>query len=224
MSRRFAIIGLVAGLCASTVLLGLLAGFVPQHEGPEIRRRASNTVVVLRAEDFPAPIVASSEGGYRWSVRESAVPPGASVPPASAGSTALRENVVMFLEEGVSLLTAGHPKLVGSDVAADAFIPLLPLDGSPDHLFLVAAPPADYGETLDIGGRPVRWLAVQDAGIRRLDPECDLSHPVASLPSIREEQILPLPRMRAFNTGDTFTRARRYKELVERSARRFGLS
>lgn len=223
MSRKFAIISLVTGLCAGAVILGLLAGFVPQREGPEIRRRASTHVAVLRKEDLPLPIVSSPEG-ERWSLRAEAAPPGTAVPRPPLERTPLRDNVILFLEEGVSLFTEGAPKAVDGELAPDAFVPLLPLDGSPDPLFLVGASPADYGESLDIGGRPVRWLAAQDAAIRRLDPECDPSHPVASLNSVREDRVLSLLPMYASSSGDTFTRARRYKDLVERSSRRFGLS
>ena len=47
MKRRTALLLLMLGLLTALLVLGLLAGFVPQTEGPELRRRANPRVVSL---------------------------------------------------------------------------------------------------------------------------------------------------------------------------------
>ena len=62
MKRRKTLLLISLGLAAALLVLGLLAGFVPQSEGPELRRLASGVVARLRPEDLPAPIVAQGDG------------------------------------------------------------------------------------------------------------------------------------------------------------------
>ena len=62
MLRRKTLVILSLSLGSALLLLGLLAGFVPQSEGPEVRRRASAHVVSLRPEDLPEPIVSRGDG------------------------------------------------------------------------------------------------------------------------------------------------------------------
>ena len=69
MKRRNTLLLISLGLAAALLVLGLLAGFVPQSEGPELRRRASGVVARLRPEDMPTPIVAQGDGARLWAVR-----------------------------------------------------------------------------------------------------------------------------------------------------------
>ncbi|RXE68017.1 lytic transglycosylase, partial [Muribaculaceae bacterium Isolate-002 (NCI)] len=62
MLRRKPLVILSLSLGGALLLLGLLAGFVPQSEGPEVRRRASAHVVSLRPEDLPEPILPLGDG------------------------------------------------------------------------------------------------------------------------------------------------------------------
>lgn len=61
----------LAGACCALVL-GLLTGFAPTDEGPEIRRRASALLVSPGPEDVPEPIVQRGDGVRVWAVRQPA--------------------------------------------------------------------------------------------------------------------------------------------------------
>ena len=73
MKQRNTILLISLGL-AALLVLGLLAGFVPQSEGPELRRRASGMVARLRPEDMPIPIQAQGDGIRQWAVRGAVEP------------------------------------------------------------------------------------------------------------------------------------------------------
>lgn len=62
---------LIISLClgSALLLLGMLAGFVPHSEGPEVRRRASDHVISLQPEDLPEPIVSQGDGTRLWAIR-----------------------------------------------------------------------------------------------------------------------------------------------------------
>ena len=74
MKQRNTILLISLGLAAALLVLGLLAGFVPQSEGPELRRRASGMVARLRPEDMPVPIQAQGDGIRQWAVRGAVEP------------------------------------------------------------------------------------------------------------------------------------------------------
>lgn len=74
MKQRNTILLISLGLAAALLVLGLLAGFVPQSEGPELRRRASGMVARLRPEDMPVPIQAQGDGVRQWAVRGAVEP------------------------------------------------------------------------------------------------------------------------------------------------------
>ena len=74
MKQRNTILLISLGLAAALLVLGLLAGFVPQSEGPELRRRASGMVARLRPEDMPIPIQAQGDGIRQWAVRGAVEP------------------------------------------------------------------------------------------------------------------------------------------------------
>lgn len=231
--KACAVLTMVLGLTVLT--LGLLSGFVPQREGPEIRRRVSPVVAVLHAEDIPAHLNAIAPGEGRSAVRRSVN--SAQALPAQLISTDAdkRNQMVMFLDEGVSLSTVDGPKIIENAVLTYNYAPMLPLDGSPEALYLTAALPADYGESLDTTGKPLRWQGESYASYRRIDPEC-LLQPydqspapleeamLAALPALRPAGEALRPNLRPFDSGDAFSRARRYKSLVEQAAARFGLS
>lgn len=74
MKQRNTLLLISLGLAAALLVLGLLAGFVPQSEGPELRRRASGMVARLRPEDLPVPIQAQGDGIRQWAVRGAVEP------------------------------------------------------------------------------------------------------------------------------------------------------
>ncbi|MEG2172330.1 MAG: transglycosylase SLT domain-containing protein [Desulfovibrionaceae bacterium] len=240
LCRKYtALPALLGALCAVVLMLGLLAGFVPQREGPEIRRRVSTAVAVLHAADMPAPAAHSFTADNGYAVRRAVSPIQAlSAPlivpeedPQAEGQG--RQQLVVFLDEGVSLSTVDGPKTLESVEVNYNFIPLLPMDGTPESPALSTMLPAEYGESLDSHGRPLRWKEQGYASLRRVDPECQVlplgrAAPLeqallAALPALRSQAALS-PNLRPFDSQDTFSRARRYKVLVEQAARRFGLS
>lgn len=239
--RKYTALVAIAGvLCTVVLVLGLLAGFVPQREGPEVRRRVSFAVAVLHAADIPPHAAHSfaADSGYavrRAVSRTEALPAPLQVPEENEGvDNNGRRQLVVFLDEGVSLATVDGPRPLESLEMDYNFAPLLPMDGSIESPFLSAVLPAEYGESLDTVGRPLRWKDQYYASLRRADPECQImdaddSRPpleqalLAALPALRREAALS-PNLRPFDSQDAFTRARRYKQLVEQAAGRFGLS
>ena len=220
MSRKLAIGGVLGGVGTGLILLSMVAGFVPQREGTELRRKVNWTVVELRPEERPQPIVNLPYAG--WSLRAKAAPYNASFP--SVVVLDVRpphlEQWVSFTDQGVSLSTEGGYRVVEAELAAASFVPVLPLEDPRQPVPLASTAPLDYGESLTVEGKPLRWLAEQHVAVRRLEPECARG----DVPSLREERLLALLPREPFNTGDVFARARRYKEFVGRAARRFGLS
>ena len=215
MMRRKTTAILSVGLGGGLLLLCLLAGFVPQGEGPEVRRRASNQVVQLRPMDIPSPIEAASHEGrfraVRQSIRQNVLPAAPiatpSTPSPNAGIAPAAADVVSFGPDGVRLEMGGNGLLYSpSPARTTALTPLLALDGASAPALLTAQPP-EYGDALDTHGRPVRWLA-EEALLTGYAPR--------RLPDA-------LPSFGLWPVGDSIGKARHYRELVEGFSRRFGL-
>ncbi len=241
MKQRNTLLLISSGLAAALLVLGLLAGFVPQSEGPEVRRRASGMVARLRAEDMPVPILAQGDGTRQWAVRRVVEPvseqsdPGQGTPRAAvrpipgadkapgknmvSGQASVRR-IVSFGGAGVSLDT-GEPALAFSGDAQGDFAPLLALDGASMPL-LVSNQPRDYGDALDATGRPIRWATPREmmAGYS---------------PRVVRRAVIEVLRHGATfenfvgdiddnNMGLLQARARRYQSLVENFSRRYNMS
>ena len=224
MLRRKTLVILSLSLGSALLLLGLLAGFVPQSEGPEVRRRASAHVVSLRPEDLPEPIVSRGDGTRLWAVRLPAASPDAvrrsgaddPDPSGSAGQTDT-DQIISFEKSGVRLDTGGDDLLFGEEAAPADLAPLLALDGVSMPL-LVTAQPRQYGDALDTRGRPLRWQAAETllSGYTPVNPR--------PADSGRKAAETMLPEDTYFDGGGLFARARRYQQLVENFARRYNLS
>lgn len=211
MLRKTVTSGIAGGLCGGVILVGLLAGFVPQREGPELRRRASATVATLRPEDMPAPIVGISGG---WSLRAAVTSPPSTMPTADAIVIPRRAHWISFADEGVSFATTQGLRPVDSENAEVAFQPLLPPDGGSDAPQLFAPQPQEYQETHTQRGRPVHWLPGQ------LTASCERK----TLSPVTPGRIPALLPRQVFDAGNAFAQARRYQTLVENFSRRYGLS
>lgn len=247
MKQRNTILLISLGLAAALLVLGLLAGFVPQSEGPELRRRASGMVARLRPEDMPVPIQAQGDGIRQWAVRGAVEPhseqtSGASpqARPAADASTSARpasgvdklqgassatgqdmiRRIISFGPSGV-ILDTGEPSLAFSGDAQGDFAPLLALDGVSIPL-LVSNQPRDYGDALDAAGLPLRWVT-PTAMMAGYSPRV-----------VRRAAIEVLRHGAVFDNfvGDIDdndmeklqARARRYQNLVENFSRRYNLS
>lgn len=218
MLRRKTFVILLLSLGGALLLLGLLAGFVPQSEGPEVRRRASAHVVSMRPEDMPEPILTLGDGTRLWAVRQAAVSPD-EVRPAAENETALTggEQIISFEKSGVRLDTGGDELFFGEEAAPADLAPLLALDGVSMPL-LVAAQPRRYGDALDARGRPLRWQAAETL----LSGYTPVNRRTAGEVEKAAEAILPEGAY--FERGDLLSRARRYQQLVENFAGRYNLS
>lgn len=213
-SRTAAILG--SGAAAAAVLLGLLAGFVPQDEGPVLRRRVSTTTVRAGLEDIPAAILPLGDGTRQWAVRGEVhawdTPDRRNAP---AGPDPALRAVVSFGKAGVILSTAEHPLVFEHD-AEGQFSPLLPVDGASVPL-LMANQPRAYGDVLDAQGHPLRWHMTEAAmaGYRTgVSPKAML----AFLRRAAQERELGSIRIQV-SPGSA-----RFREVVEDCARRYNLS
>ena len=215
MSQKLALAGVLAGVGVGLVLLGLMSGFVPQRLGPEVRRSVNMTVLSLRPEEKPLPIVAQAGG---WAVR-GPVSTRELSSSAEEVSAPVGQHWIAFTDNGISLTTEEGLRGVEAELAAASFVSVLPLEDPLAPVALATTAPVDYGESLTIDGKPLRWLAAQQTTVRRLEPECAREDGTVS-----EERVLALLPRYPFNAEDSFTRARRYKELVAQAARRFNLS
>jgi membrane-bound lytic murein transglycosylase C len=115
--------------------------------------------------------------------------------------------LIAFTENGVALLTAAGARTLepGADEAP------WQARSSGEELFLFAASlPPQYGEALDDAGRPLRWAAVREPG-RPQQPSWRKKAPI---------RLAALPE-RPRDDGQLFTRAQRYRSLVERFAERY---
>lgn len=245
--RDNALLALMSVLATGVLVLGLLAGFVPQREGPEIRRRASLAVAVLHTADLPPQAEHSFAPDQSYALRR-AVSTTAALPAplttAENNNSKAQHQLVMFLDEGVSLATVDGPKPLENIEINYILASLLPLDGSTEAPPLTAILPAEYGESLDSRGQPLRWKEHDYASLRRIESvyQDDNRHDntqqdhspygspaplekalLAALPALRGEAAKH-PTLRPFDVESTFSRARRYKPLIEQAASRFGLS
>ena len=238
MKRRKTLLLISLGLAAALLVLGLLAGFVPQSEGPELRRRASGVVARLRPEDMPAPIVAQGDGARLWAVRR-AVAAGSDTArgkaPANAGEAAAQASaasggpsatklggkpIVSFGAGGVSLDT-GAPAIMFMGDAQGDFAPLLALDGASAPL-LVSNQPRDYGDALDATGRPLRWVSPR-AMLAGYSPRVVRR---AAIEVLRHGAVFEDYKLDIDDSDieKLHARARRYQNLVETFARRYNIS
>ena len=229
MKRRTTLLLISLGLAAALLVLGLLAGFVPQSEGPELRRRASGAVARLRPEDMPAPIVAQGDGARLWAVRRAVAtaPENAQGGRAEDNLAADRSKIkaggraiVSFDAGGVNLDT-GEPAIAFMGDAQGDFAPLLALDGASAPL-LVSNQPRDYGDALDEAGRPLRWMSPR-AMLAGYSPK------VVRRAAIEVLRHGALPDGYVLDIDDSdieklHARARRYQNLVETFARRYNIS
>ena len=251
MKQRNTILLISLGLAAALLVLGLLAGFVPQSEGPELRRRASGMVARLRPEDMPVPIQAQGDGIRQWAVRGAVEPHSEQTSGASPqtrlavdASTPVRPVSGVDKLQGTSsatgpatgqalvrriisfgpggvILDTGEPSLAFSGDAQGDFAPLLALDGVSIPL-LVSNQPRDYGDALDAAGLPLRWVT-PTAMMAGYSPRV-----------VRRAAIEVLRHGAVFDNfvGDIDdndmeklqARARRYQNLVENFSRRYNLS
>ncbi|WP_297226937.1 transglycosylase SLT domain-containing protein [uncultured Desulfovibrio sp.] len=216
MTRRITLLLATCMLLGLLGLVPLLAGFVPQYWGAEMRGLINPQVVSLRPEDRPRPIEEQGANGRVWAVRrpvdDTLVVALENLP------TSRQADIVRFDADGVRLAITDRAFFYDGN-AATALAPLLALDGSSMPV-LYGVQPDYYGDLLDSQGRPLRWLAsgafmngYQPVNLQELAEQHRQPAPVAP--------VLPLPR---YDAGTLQAHAGSYKELVESFSRRYGLN
>ena len=209
VTRASALLGLLVFLCVSMPLLSLLSGFVPDREGTEMRRTVNTRALVLHPEDrTPDGSRTGTDGGWFYRNAISREERGTV---RHAKSTA-RGALVAFTKNGIALLTAAGARTL-EPAADEATLDARALDE--DRLF-AATPPAHYGEALDAAGQPLRWVAARTPDTRValscLPPQPEQKRAPPQLAALPEQARDGVP---------LFSRAQRYKTLVERFAERY---
>ena len=211
--KRKTVTAIVLSLLAATTLPVLLVGFVPQTEGPEVRRRVSPTIVQLRPEDLPPPIVAQTEQGRVWSIRQAisevtvACNPEKNPRNTTPSMVVFDDDVIRLDMGGTSYVFARHSQM--TDMA-----PLLALDGVNGPI-LTGAQPLAYGDKLDSEGHPLRWQ--QGAAlVADYAPRSWRRH----RPSLTEMAESTLPGLRL---GPASRQAGSYREMVATYAGKYNL-
>ncbi|MBQ7618094.1 MAG: transglycosylase SLT domain-containing protein [Desulfovibrio sp.] len=153
MSTRQTLFALTFCMAVCLLLLGLLSGFVPQVEGPNLRRAASWVVVSKANLEEPPAIESKGSAGRRWSLRRTASFNVLSEPQEN-NKTNARQGAVQFAEHEVFLVLGQ----VSSKAKTEKMVqtPLLQLDGF-SMPTLVNVQPESLAETLTESGAPLRW-------------------------------------------------------------------
>ncbi|MBQ7456406.1 MAG: transglycosylase SLT domain-containing protein [Desulfovibrio sp.] len=228
---------LLAMLVSMSTLVSLvfcLAGFVPQDEGPEIRRFVRNAVVTLAASDMPMQIEVWRDTEHLWAYRGSVVHKSPSWQEKQA------KGLARFSEEEMILSTNADP-LVFCYEPAEITIPLLAQDGI-SLPALVGFVPLVYADICDTLGQPVRWYANESLekgytplALKRPFIAEEESPRLASKDKkgVRAQKAMHTaskdteraksPRVVIRVTGTGFLRADAFQPLVRTYARKFGL-
>lgn len=212
MNRPLA--GFALSATGAFTVLALVAGFVPDVSGPEVRRPYTESAV--RAGEASA--VTRPLSHIVWNMRGVMAESGAI--PSSAVSTT-RPALLELKDGAVTLRTAAGTSPILSEPGGAFLQPLLenasaaqqskktnsPQAGEKDVESLVAI----LGEPLDFDGLPLRWSNGRQY--------CDLT------PEVREktEKLLAGWRELAGLPGNLKRRVERYRPTVEKYAKRYGL-
>jgi membrane-bound lytic murein transglycosylase C len=214
MLRRNTFLIIVLCLGSTLVLLGLLAGFVPQGDGPQLRRPVSRHVLVMQPQDMPDPIVSLGNGTRYWAVHGN-VPPDTGKEPVTPSAPG-RAGHIVTMEKGAVRLFVGGENLVFGEGVRLLDAPLLAQDGVSAPA-LVGMQPRQYGDVLDARGQPLRWRS----------PSAFFAGCVPIVPRVPVDKRVDAVESAIWNAiadDDHFSRARRYRQLVESFAGRYNLS
>ncbi|MDR1776714.1 MAG: transglycosylase SLT domain-containing protein [Desulfovibrio sp.] len=209
MKRCNALVIIFFGFTGMFGLVGMLAGFAPQIEGPQIRRKTSDYVAVPGQKDIPAPILSMGDGTRVWAVRKPVL---VILQGAGVDSMERTRHIISFEKDGVCL-NAGLRRITLDEKSHD-YAPLLSLDGVSAPVLTASQPPS-HGDILDASGRPLRWFAAEILlGYQPFRPSAPGVVPYSG--DCANESV----------EDDDFLQAKavRYKSLVENFARRYRLS
>ncbi len=218
---------------ATVIIAIMLVGFVPQMEGTEVRRLATNQAIKLRAEDYPQPI--HTVGG--WSMRFQVTKDVETYSPTAdhiAQSDLDDLDWVNFHSKGISLNTASKANLQAAKTSLalvlahddSSMIPNFAKPLASVQSNLISLQPSQFGEALSVKGQPLRWaqesntLKMQKASF---DFMCALKRP--SIDALRSKLTPKLPNSYVAyrESGDVMQRAALYKDYIAKASAQFGV-
>ncbi len=208
----------VTGYTSAGALLTLfLVGFVPQMEGPEVRRPVTKKITELRPEDYPLPIAHNVDGSsWRGAVlmqKHEALP----LQNVQATAEPSPSHWVQFSPQSVVFSTASKQYMLAN--TALALVLAEETFTFEDKAALVTTQPVGYGEALAHNGKPLRWQQGTPEQEVRFDLMCALERP-----SMEALQAKLLKRAYGPNAGESYvSMARRYQPIVSTAAQRFNL-
>ncbi len=190
------------------MLLVLVAGFVPQREGTEVRRHISTTVVQLGPHDIPKPIVSNTN----WSLRAPINTKVRSVDPHATHNTPNTVHWLNFSNNYVTLHTTNGTKNVES---GDNFASLIHSLPNHENSTLNVVQPINYGEALSVDGKPLRWVMEKNSSISCAIEQSTLDRMHQNIIA----NMAPPPR-----NESTRAKMQRYRTLVSKAAKKYNLS
>ncbi len=197
-------------ICYTIIALAtvaLTAGFVPQREGPEVRRHISTIVVQLGPEDMPTPI----SNDASWSLR---APVSSKILKTDLKTVAKQSNDMAqwlnFTNNTVNIRTIHGAKNVESSAN---FASLIYKAGEGASLNVVQ--PVSYGEALSVDGKPLRWVIEKNNALACAIEQASLDRMHQSLIA----KMTPPPSNESIRA-----KIKRYRALVSKAAKRFNLS
>ncbi len=196
------------------MLLALLAGFVPQHEGSYLRRHVSTTIAKLAPEDMPKPITNSASWSMRAPVNFQIV----------SSSQTLKHNnpatnLLNFNQGNITINTTHGKKNVEVNANFKTIMASWHTENNLHRNTLRSALPPHYGEALNIDGQPLRWAnnkATDDNDAR----SCALQQGTLK----KTYALLSARIAKPPSNESTLQKARRYKNLVQSAAKRYNLN
>ncbi len=185
-------------------LLPLIAGFVPQGVGFEVRRKISDTV--LHAQEKPLPIINNNSWSLRAAVNRRFLTSYTQDSDNTFVTNAGAQNTqwLNFSPEAVHF--AANVEHKSSSI--------LSLQGQMFTGIL------SHGEPLTTEGNPLRWAKLENVNIfPAVHKLCTASRPSIALLQKTLDQRVFIPR----NGESLIARAKRFDHLVENAAKRFNL-
>ncbi len=213
---------------AGITLAIFLVGFVPQMEGPEVRRLISKDVREMRPEDYPRPIVANGN----WSVRSEVskrIRQFKTEPTTQKNSA---DTWLQFHPQGISLNTAGGVSLqkavtsLALVLAYDnqSMLANMPHRNTATQPGLLSVQLPQNGEALNQHGKPLRWTQISKKTEEiSFDAMCNLAplsiDALQSALQAKAYRNYGIPR----GGGSVLERAGRYKEIIAKASQQFGI-
>ncbi len=206
----------VTGYTSAGALLSIfLVGFVPQMEGPEMRRPVTKQVATLRPADYPQPIEHNENGtSWRGAVH---MQRHQALSSAETHESAVKNPWLQFSSHSIVFSTMAHKHSLTQ--AALASVLTEETFTFENDTALLGTQPLRDSEAMTEHGTPLRWQQSAAQSSIQYDLMCALERP-----SMEALQAKLLKRAYGPNAGESYkSMARRYAHVVTPAAKRFGL-